>query len=181
MYAPSASTATDPPYTNGHLSPPSANNEHARPVTSDSESALSEALDDPALLAPTAEKHPLQHNQKGDRYDSDGQSSQDKDAMGSDDPDFDMDSPAQPNGVSPRDARSTSQESPRSRKRKVGAENEDFMLNDPELYGLRRSVSRQEPSLPTELSRVLGPPSTNPPNGTVGPESARRSLLTHTH
>lgn len=143
MYAPSASTAADPPYTNGHLSPPSANNEHARPVTSDSESALSEALDDPALLPPAVETGPLQNNQPGDRYDSEAQSSQDRDAMGSDDPDFDMDSPAPLNGVSPRDARSTSQDSPRSRKRKAVTENDGFMLNDPELYGLRRSVSHQ--------------------------------------
>ena len=62
--------------------------------------------------------------------------------MGSEDPDFDMATPPEQNGVSIDDARSSSQESPHQRKRKTGGiEHDDFMLNNPELYGLRRSVS----------------------------------------
>ena len=90
MYAPPASTAAEPPYTTGHLSPPSVKPEHTRPVTSDSESALSEALDDPAVLASAAKIEPRENSDNGDHFDTDDESSPEKDAMGSDDPDFDM-------------------------------------------------------------------------------------------
>ena len=73
---------------------------------------------------------------------SDAEPSPDDDALGTDDPDFDMATTPQQNGGSARDARSSSLESPQQRKRKNGGvDHDDFMLNDPELYGLRRSVS----------------------------------------
>ena len=73
---------------------------------------------------------------------SDAESSHEEDAMGSDDPDFDMNTPPAQNEVTVDDTHSSSQESPQQRKRKTGGiEHDDFMLNDPELYGLRRSVS----------------------------------------
>ena len=141
MYAPPASASNDSPYANGHLSPHPAKPELISAVTSDSESALSEALDDPAVLPlPTSiEKRNGPSNDED--ADSDMESSNDEDALGSDDPEYNMETPPPQIAESSRDARSTSQESPRQRKRKTGVDNEGFMLNDPELYGLRRSVS----------------------------------------
>ena len=125
-------------------------------VDSDSESALSEALDDPAVLAPPEVAESLQTAETSAAAELDDMSSQDEDALGSDDPDYNMETPPPRKAESSRDARSTSQDSPRQRKRKAGAEQEDYMLNDPELYGLRRSVSLglvKLPSLLTSLSR----------------------------
>ena len=123
------------------MSPPSTETMVNGTMTPDSESDLSEPMDIP--IAPTA----LANNEQlgtGDEsriQDSDMESSQDEDALGSDDPDYTMATPPLPNGNSGRDPRSSSQDSPRQRKRKSGVEPEDYMLHDPELYGLRRSVS----------------------------------------
>ena len=141
MYAPPATTSTGPSYVNGHLSPPSVKPETSIAIESDSESALSEALDDPAVLAPSEAVESVQSAENSALADLDGMSSQDEDALGSDDPDYNMETPPPQRPESSRDARSTSQDSPRQRKRKAGTEQEDYMLNDPELYGLRRSVS----------------------------------------
>ena len=110
-------------------------------VTADSESDLSEAIDLPNAPAsyPTSERY--EDGEDGRMRDSGAESSHEEDALGSDDPDYDMATPAAANTTSPPDARSSSQDSPRQRKRKIGVEPDDFMLNDPELYGLRRSVS----------------------------------------
>lgn len=110
-------------------------------MTPESESDLSEATDIPN--PPTTI---LNNEQNDDRENeqmrvSEDESSQDEDALGSDDPDYDMATPPTGNAGSHGDDRSSSQDSPRQRKRKAGPEHEDYMLNDPELYGLRRSVS----------------------------------------
>lgn len=153
MYQSAPSTASSLPYSNGHLSPPTT-----KPVTNgatspDSESDLSEPIDLPNAPAsyPTSERYEATGDTR--LQESDSGSSHDEDAMGSDDPDYDMITPAHANTTSPRDARSSSQDSPRQRKRKVGAEPDEYILNNPELYGLRRSVSRclPEPLHSTDL------------------------------
>lgn len=59
----------------------------------------------------------------------------------SDDADFDMeDSPAPVVSNGGREARSSSEESRRPAKRKVGGDEDEHILANPELYGLRRSV-----------------------------------------
>ena len=131
---------SDPSHANGKLSPARQMNE-AREVTSDSDSDLSEPLDLPNGPAQflNGEEEKVANNQ--DEGLSGTESSPDEDALGSDDPDYDLATPSRPKHGSNDDARSSSQESPRYRKRKSGVEHGDFMLNDPELYGLRRSVS----------------------------------------
>ena len=141
MYQPTSSTTAILPYSNGKLSPPSGKQVANGTVTLDSESDLSEAIDlpnDPASY-PSSERYDDAENSR--MRDSDVASSHEEDALGSDDPDYDIETPAAANGTSPPDARSSSQDSPRQRKRKIGVEPDDYMLNDPELYGLRRSVS----------------------------------------
>lgn len=111
-------------------------------MTSDSDSDLSEAIDLPNGPVSFSDVEKLGHGKPQEEQISDADSSHDEDALGSDDPDYDMGTHPTGNAGSPGDARSSSQDSPRQRKRKQGAEREDYMLNDPELYGLRRSVSR---------------------------------------
>lgn len=61
--------------------------------------------------------------------------------MGSDDAEYELEN-SPPRAIQPtaRDTRSLSETSSKSRKRKGSVDDEDFMFNDPELYGLRRSV-----------------------------------------
>jgi chromodomain-helicase-DNA-binding protein 1 len=74
----------------------------------------------------------------GDTDESDGE----EDAVGSDDGDFEMESQPLENSAS-RDNRSSSEESRRPAKRKaVGIEDDEDIMNNPELYGIRRSVRR---------------------------------------
>ncbi len=142
MYHTAVPTTSNLPYSNGHLSPtPTGPMPNGAP-TPDSESDLSEAIDLPN--APTSFSNSEQYDAGGDTklQDSDAGSSHDEDALGSDDPDYNMATPPIGDTRSGRDARSSSEDSPRQRKRKAGLEPDDYMLNDPELYGLRRSVSR---------------------------------------
>jgi len=69
-------------------------------------------------------------------------SSLDVDAEGSVDADYDADTPVQTMDDLSHSVRSASEESTKAGKRKLGVEDDDYMRNDPELYGLRRSVSR---------------------------------------
>jgi chromodomain-helicase-DNA-binding protein 1 len=82
----------------------------------------------------------------GEEYDEDDEvaaaasdSSEDVDAEGEPDGDYDSESPPSEQAESDR-ARSSSQESTRPRKRKASDEKEDYIEQNPELYGLRRSV-----------------------------------------
>lgn len=71
--------------------------------------------------------------------DADGMEDDDEDAEGEDDADYDVESL----GVEEDDIRPASQSSHssiRPGKRKASIDEEDFVLQNPELYGLRRSV-----------------------------------------
>lgn len=143
MYQQTSSTTTDLPYSNGHLSPPSTKPATNRALTPESESDLSEALDIPNAPTTFLNSEQNDNRENGQMRGSDDGSSQDEDAVGSDDPDYDMATPPTGNAGSYGGDRSSSQDSPRQRKRKAGPEHEDYILNDPELYGLRRSVSQR--------------------------------------
>ena len=105
----------------------------------DSESDLSEVaipiIDEPSL--------PPSSNPQSEfgGQETDASASFPENHSGSEDAEFDMeDSPALAAVNTGRDDRSTSIESRRPAKRKVGVEDK-HMLANPELYGLRRSVS----------------------------------------
>ena len=143
MYQQTSSSSTDLPYSNGHLSPPSTKPATNGAVTPQSESDLSEALDTPNVPSTLPNSEQNDGLKNGEVRASDDESLQDEDALGSDDPDYDMATPPTGNAGSPSEDRSRSQDSPRQRKRKADPEHEDYMLNNPELYGLRRSVSQR--------------------------------------
>ena len=110
-------------------------------MTSDSESDLSEAADPPNDTLSSSPSNDLENGAQGQYDSTDPGVSYDEDAIGSDDAAYDIEllPPAQiqPSAVE----RSSSQASSTLGKRKASMDDEEFMLNNPELYGLRRSVS----------------------------------------
>ena len=143
MYQPTSSTTANLAYSNGHLSPIPTKRATDGAATPQSESDLSEALDTPNAPVTFPNSEQTHGGKNGQSRASDDDSLQDEDALGSDDPDYDLATPPPGNAGSHAEDVSSSQNSPRQRKRKAGPEQEDFMLNDPELYGLRRSVSNR--------------------------------------
>lgn len=124
-------------YSNGHDSPlqnPALTNDDA---PYDSESDLSEVVN-PIVDAPspaTSANHQSEFGHSDPSDSSAGEAQEDEDA------DFDIEESPAP-AASERDERSTSTESRRPAKRKQATEDQ-HMLANPELYGLRRSVSYQ--------------------------------------
>ena len=125
-------------YTNGHLSPHRAEYESG-PRAPSTESDLSEAIDPPKPTSPYPQGS---HKNTTNSYHSpeDSLSSQDEDAVGSDDADYEMESPLPPTIQVTHDALSSSDDSRRPSKRKAGIEEDEHIMNNPELYGIRRSV-----------------------------------------
>ena len=81
-----------------------------------------------------------QSNYGNDDVESSDHSDDDNDNR-SDDADFDMeDDVAETSNHNTRDDRSSSRESRRPSKRKIGIEDDEYIKANPELYGLRRSV-----------------------------------------
>ncbi|KAL8802117.1 MAG: hypothetical protein Q9200_006698 [Gallowayella weberi] len=132
--------------TNGHLLPPPVYPPLNQIMTSDSESDLSEAIDAPNTASSSSPVHDAE-NGVNDVYKADSfVSSHDEDAIGSDDADYDLENSLPPAAQpTTHHTRSSSHASSTSGKRKASVDDDDFMLADPELYGLRRS-SRARPS-----------------------------------
>lgn len=120
-------------YSNGHDSPPQNPPLTNEDAPYDSESDLSEVIN-PVVDAPspaTSENHQSEFGHS-DPESSAAEAQEDEDA------DFDMEESPAP-AASDREERSTSPDSRRPAKRKQASEDQ-HMLANPELYGLRRSV-----------------------------------------
>ncbi|KAF1840967.1 uncharacterized protein K460DRAFT_195645 [Cucurbitaria berberidis CBS 394.84] len=133
------------PYTNGHLSPLAVHMTSANSPSQHSDSDLSDAKE-LAAVDPSSDA-----DAPGEEYDEDevmavaSDSSEDVDAEGEPDGDYDSDSPPSDHAESDRARSSVSQESDRPLKRKASADKDDYITQNPELYGLRRS-GRARPS-----------------------------------
>ena len=108
-------------------------------MPSDSEDELSEAAESPVTLAEHPSTIAAIHNEAG-TYTSDVSSLHDDDADGSDDADFDHAPQPQSNRRYARISSSSENAQDRSRSG-ASPEDEEYMRRNPELYGLRRSVS----------------------------------------
>jgi chromodomain-helicase-DNA-binding protein 1 len=144
------------PYTNGHGSPLAV---HVAPTNSPSphsDSDLSDARE-PAAAEPSSDV-----DAPGEEYDEDepmavaSDSSEDEDAEGERDGDYDSDSPPSEHAPSSRAQSVSSQDSSRPLKRKASADKDDYMTQNPELYGLRRSVRGAHEPCKTVLTIVQG-------------------------
>jgi chromodomain-helicase-DNA-binding protein 1 len=129
------------PYTNGHVAPLAVHVATTHSSSPRSDSDLSDARE-PAAPEPSSDV-----DAPGDEEDDDqamavdSDSSDDVDAEGEPDGDYDSDSPASERAPSSRAQSVSSQDSSRPLKRKASSEKDDYMTQNPELYGLRRSVS----------------------------------------
>lgn len=141
MHQPTSATHSDLPYTNGYLSPSPPTFTNDPPTPSDNESDLSEAIDPLNSTAMPSRTTPLENSVTSAEQDFDDRDPASDDAPGSDDGDYDMEDtppPAAAAALSTSSRRSSSSQT--LGKRKSGVDEDDYMLNDPELYGLRRSV-----------------------------------------
>ena len=129
------------PPTNEHLSHSANHVNNAQSVLSDSDSDLSDIVDpnNTRALSSSAEKLGFMAHDNSNTTITD--SSHNDDAAGSEDADYDVETPPPVEVHTVRDERSTSQDSRRPAKRKAGLEDDEHIMNNPELYGLRRSVS----------------------------------------
>ncbi|KAI9797596.1 MAG: hypothetical protein M1833_005379 [Piccolia ochrophora] len=125
---------------NGHLSPLAQNVMSADDV-SDSESALSEIEEstnlDPSSLASLGHVEGSASEESPDLKTA--ASPQEEVADGSEDAEYDVETPPRSDPSDSREHRSQSHESRQAPKRKAGLEDDEFIMNNPELYGLRRS------------------------------------------
>lgn len=111
-----------------------------------SEDAMSEVNDTVTArpLPSTSAEYPESADEDENTYMGDREaivSSDSDNDNASEDADFDVEeSPAASHSDAAQDERSASNDSRQSSKRKVEAEEEDYIAANPELYGLRRSV-----------------------------------------
>lgn len=136
-----------------------------------SDSELSDAVD----LPPTATIPSLNGQQDIEPSDDDAihdmatseLDEDEEDAPGEEDAEFDEDTPLHDESEGMRHDRSSSEESVRPPKRKAGdVDDDEYMKQNPELYGLRRSVRAKLSACSwSPLTSPTGQSSTDPPSG----------------
>ncbi|KAF2706596.1 chromodomain helicase-like protein [Pleomassaria siparia CBS 279.74] len=131
--------------TNGHSSPLAICVTTADDLSAHSDSDLSDAKDAIVEDRSSDEDAPGEVEDEDDEMAVDSDSSEDVDAEGEPDGDYDSESPPPVREERSRARSSTSQDSRRPSKRKASVEDDSFMTQNPELYGLRRS-GRARPS-----------------------------------
>lgn len=128
--------------TNGQSSDIDENHLRPSPQAPRSESELSDLNDLPTTtnvsLTPQDDLEPSDDDAIHDMATS--ELDEDEDAEGEEDAEFDEESPAPEAIDGMRHDRLTSEESVRPSKRKAEVDDEEYMKQNPELYGLRRSV-----------------------------------------
>jgi chromodomain-helicase-DNA-binding protein 1 len=146
-----------PSLTNGHGSPYAADTTATNGLSPHSESDMSDSNEHAAAESASDVDAPGEEDDEEDvEMAQDSDSSDDVDAEGEADGDYDSDSPP-PEQAESDDARSSaSQESPRPLKRKSSPKGDDYITQNPELYGLRRSVCGLMPHLLSSANSHLG-------------------------
>lgn len=128
---------------NGHSSDVDDDRLKPSPLPDRSESELSDLND-----IPTTTISSITEQQDADGSDDDvmhdmatSELDEDEQAAGEDDADFDEETPPPEEADGMRRDRSSTEDSLRPGKRKPEVDDEEYMKQNPELYGLRRSVS----------------------------------------
>jgi len=144
------------PLTNGHESPYSANTTATNGLVPHSDSDMSHTHEDAAAEPASDVDAPGEDDDEDVEMAQDSGSSDDVDAEGEADGDYNSESPP-PEQAESDDARSSvSQDSRRPSKRKASPEGDDYITQNPELYGLRRSVRGLIPTNVHELTPTQG-------------------------
>ncbi|KAI1077094.1 P-loop containing nucleoside triphosphate hydrolase protein [Whalleya microplaca] len=144
------SSSPEPSPVNGHVSPSAAPD--TRIILDDrvSESDLSDVNENAASPVRNGSSHDAELDQDFPDAAESSDDDNNNNNNASDDADFDMeDSPVPSQSDVPQDDRSTSNDSRRAPKRKVAADEDDYIRENPELYGLRRS------SRPTKHAKIV--------------------------
>lgn len=128
---------TSLPIVNGHGSPLAHNVTNADDEDAPSESELSDPTN--RAGAPISLGSDDQSPVHDEDNDVDAESSHSEDAEGSEDGDYESETPLAQSDDQEVD-RSSSEDSQRPRKRKASVEDDEYITQNPELYGLRRSV-----------------------------------------
>lgn len=138
MHSPGNPT-TSLPIVNGHGSPLAHNVTNVDDEDAPSESELSDPTNRAAAaLSPSSDaQSPVQD--EDNEVDALSDSSHSEDAEGSEDGDYESETPPAQSDNEEVD-RSSSEDSQRPRKRKASVEDDEYINQNPELYGLRRSV-----------------------------------------
>lgn len=127
--------------TNGNLSPSSNTFDIDEDAVYKSDSDLSDIHDPAAMEATSPSTTPHHQSEFGNQDLESEDSSESENQDGSEDADFDIeDSPAPAQNHNIRVDQSSSHDSRRPPKRKLGVEDDEYIKANPELYGLRRSV-----------------------------------------
>lgn len=130
---------TSLPIVNGHGSPLAHNVTNADDEDAPSESELSDPTNRAgAPISPGSDDQSPVHDEDND-VDALSESSHSEDAEGSEDGDYESETPLAQSDDQEVD-RSSSEDSQRPRKRKASVEDDEYITQNPELYGLRRSV-----------------------------------------
>ena len=120
-----------------------------------SESELSDINDFPTTaVSSVTEQQDEEHSDDDAIHDmATSELNEDDDAPGEEDADFDAETPPPEDTNGMRHDRSLSEDSLRPGKRKLEVDDEEYMKQNPELYGLRRSV-RIEATVPTSTMLI---------------------------
>lgn len=128
------------PLTNGHASPSDLNGTTTGDLSASSESEQSLHEDSAAPGASSDEDAHGEQDDTDEHMASDTESSSDEDADGEPDGDYDSETPPPAEVDGRHSPSSSSDESVRPQKRKASVEDDEHITQNPELYGLRRSV-----------------------------------------
>ena len=127
--------------TNGHHSPIENTSIANDEAPYDSGSDLSEIREPPVVEASPSASSTPNHQSDFGNGDAESSESSEEDDNGSQDGDSDVEeSITETNHRNTRIDRSSSHDSRRPTKRKIGIEDDEYIKANPELYGLRRSV-----------------------------------------
>lgn len=145
------------PYTNGHTTPIAVHMVPTTTLSQHSDSDLSDAQEPVAVdLSSDIDAPGEDDDDDDDAAAARSDSSADVDADGEPDGDYDSDSPPSEHAPSSRARSLSSQGSPRPLKRKASEDKDSYMTQNPELYGLRRSVRGIADSQVLKLTAAQG-------------------------
>ena len=131
--------------TNGHVSELDDDRLKPSPQPPRSESELSDLNDLPSAQYDEEDDAPADDDADDAIHD------EDEDAPGEEDADFDQETPPPEAADGIRYDRSSSDDSLRPGRRKTDIDDEEYMKQNPELYGLRRSVRVPDPAYHSPL------------------------------
>lgn len=164
---------------NGHAESREQDLSESPPPRAGSESPLSDVNDLPNGSAPRADDRAADASEDDAIHDmATSELEEEEDDGDEKDADFDEETPPPETANGMRHDRSSSEEDVRSGKRKSAVDDEEYMKQNPELYGLRRSVRHNQPASRFHLADFTLQGRARPQRRVVrAPDAADNNLL----